>query len=176
MPSGTAYRPGDIVRAYGGKTIEVLNTDAEGRVVLADGLNYARQLKPRAVVDLATLTGAIIIALGHHTAGVMGSDQKLVDALLRAGKTTGESLWQMPLTEEHDTLVKSDIADVKNTAGRPAASCTAAAFLKTFTCGEYPWAHIDIAGVDLEFKGSDYVPKGPSGFGVRLLLDFLSRY
>jgi leucyl aminopeptidase len=176
MPSGTAYRPGDIVHAYGGKTIEVLNTDAEGRVVLADGLSYARQLDPRAVIDLATLTGAIIIALGHHTAGVMGSHQKLVDALLRSGKATGESLWQMPLTEEHSTLVKSDIADVKNTTGRPAASCTAAAFLKTFTGDDYPWAHIDIAGVDLEFKGTDYVPKGPSGFGVRLLLDFLSRF
>jgi leucyl aminopeptidase len=172
MPSGSAYRPGDIVRAYGGKTIEVLNTDAEGRVVLADGLAYAAELKPAAVIDLATLTGAIIIALGHHTAGLMSTDDRLASALLKASARTGEKLWRMPLDGEHDELVKSDIADVKNSAGRPASSCTAAAFLKTFT-GDHPWAHLDIAGVDLEFKGLDYVPKGPSGFGVRLLLDYL---
>jgi leucyl aminopeptidase len=172
MPSGNAYRPGDVVKAYGGKTIEVLNTDAEGRVVLADGLTYASRLKPRAVIDLATLTGAIIIALGHHTAGVMTNDQKLADALIRSSRRTGEKLWQMPLDSEHEDLVKSDIADVKNTAGRPASSCTAAAFLKTFT-GDHPWAHLDIAGVDLEFKGLDYIPKGPTGFGVRLLIDYL---
>ena len=172
MPSGTAYRPGDIVRAYGGKTIEVLNTDAEGRIVLADGLTYASRLKPRAVIDLATLTGAIIIALGHHTAGVMTNHQKLANELIKASKRTGEKLWQMPLDSEHEELVKSEIADVKNTAGRPASSCTAAAFLKTFT-GDHPWAHLDIAGVDLEFKGTDYVPKGASGFGVRLLIDYL---
>jgi len=174
MPSGTAYRPGDVVRAYGGKTIEVLNTDAEGRVVLADGLTYAAKLRPRAVIDLATLTGAIIIALGHHTAGVMANEQRLADALLKSSKRTGEKLWQMPLDSEHEELVKSDIADVKNTAGRPASSCTAAAFLKTFI-GDHPWAHLDIAGVDLELKGLDYVPKGPSGFGVRLLIDYLQR-
>jgi leucyl aminopeptidase len=174
MPSSTAYRPGDIVTTYGGRTIEVLNTDAEGRVVLADGLGYAKTLDPSLVIDLATLTGAVIIALGHHTAGVMGNDQKLVNRLLAASRVSGEKLWQLPLDEEHTALVKSDIADVKNTAGRPAATCTAAAFLQTFI-GEHPWAHIDIAGVDLEFKGTDYIPRGPSGFGVRLLIDFLSR-
>jgi len=174
MPSGTAYRPGDVVTVYGGKTIEVLNTDAEGRVVLADGLSYARDLDPRCVFDICTLTGAIIIALGHHTAGVMGTDQKVVNALLKSGRATSEKLWQMPLDDEHTQLVKSHIADVKNTAGRPAASCTAAAFLRTFTDDKYPWAHLDIAGVDLELKGTDYVPKGPAGFGVRLLVDFLS--
>lgn len=173
MPSGTAYRPGDVVRAYGGRTIEVLNTDAEGRIVLADGLAYAQELKPRLVIDLATLTGAIIIALGHHTAGIMGNDDHLKKALLESSRRTHEKLWVMPLDEEHSELVKSDIADVKNSAGRPAASCSAAAFLKTFV-GDHPWTHIDIAGVDLEFKGTDYVPRGPSGFGVRLLLDFLS--
>ena len=174
MPSSTAYRPGDVVTTYGGKTIEVLNTDAEGRIVLADGLSYAVKLDPRLVIDLATLTGAVIIALGHHTAGVLGNDQKLINLLLKSAQHTGEKLWQLPLDEEHSTLVKSNIADVKNTAGRPAATCTAAAFLKTFT-GDHPWAHLDIAGVDLEFKGTDYVPKGSSGFGVRLLVDFLSR-
>jgi len=175
MPSGTAYRPGDIVTTYSGKTIEVLNTDAEGRVVLADGLGYAAtKLQPKSIIDICTLTGAIIVALGHHTAGVMGTDQKLVSALLKASKNTAEQLWQMPLDDEHDELVKSDIADVKNTAGRPASSCTAAAFLKTFT-ENASWAHLDIAGVDLEFKGLDYIPKGPTGFGVRLLIDFLSR-
>jgi leucyl aminopeptidase len=172
MPSGSAYRPGDVVRTYGGKTIEVLNTDAEGRVVLADGLGYAAGLKPGAVIDLATLTGAIIIALGHHTAGLMSTDDKLAGALLKAGARTGEKVWRMPLDAEHDELVKSEIADVKNTAGRPASSCTAAAFLKTFT-GDHPWAHLDIAGVDLELKGLDYIPKGPTGFGVRLLIDYL---
>jgi leucyl aminopeptidase len=174
MPSGTAYRPGDVVTAYGGKTIEVLNTDAEGRIVLADGLAYAQELNPRLVIDLATLTGAIIIALGHHTAGVMGNDAALQQALLKSAHRTGEKLWVMPLDDEHTELVKSDIADVKNSAGRPAASCSAAAFLKTFV-GKHPWAHLDIAGVDLEFKGTDYVPRGPSGFGVRLLVDFLSQ-
>jgi leucyl aminopeptidase len=174
MPSSTAYRPGDILTAHGGKTIEVLNTDAEGRVVLADGLDYAKGLKPKAVIDLATLTGAVIIALGHHTAGVMGTSQPLIDDLMKSSHTTGEALWQLPLTDEHSQLVKSHIADVRNTSGRPAATSAAAAFLRTFT-GDYPWAHMDIAGVDLEFKGTAYVPKGPSGFGVRLLVDFLSR-
>jgi len=172
MPSGTAYRPGDVVKAYGGRTIEVLNTDAEGRVVLADGLAYAQTLSPRLVIDLATLTGAIIIALGHHTAGVMGNDDALKAALMRSAKRTGEKLWVMPLDAEHTELVKSDIADVKNSAGRPAASSSAAAFLSTFV-GDHPWAHLDIAGVDLEFKGTDYTPRGPSGFGARLLIDFL---
>lgn len=174
MPSSTAYRPGDIVTVHGGKTIEVLNTDAEGRIVLADGLDYAKGLKAKAVIDLATLTGAVIIALGHHTAGVMGTNQKLIDDLKKSSRTTGENLWQLPLTGEHSEMVKSNIADVKNTSGRPAATSAAAAFLKTFT-GDYPWAHLDIAGVDLEFRGTAYVPKGPSGFGVRLLVDFLSR-
>lgn len=173
MPSGTAYRPGDVVKAYGGQTMEILNTDAEGRVVLADGLVYAQELNPKLVIDLATLTGAILIALGHHTAGLFGNDAGLTTALLRASKRTGEKLWEMPLDEEHTELVRSDIADVKNSAGRPAASSSAAAFLKSFV-GAHPWAHLDIAGVDLEFKGSDYIPRGPSGFGARLLIDYLS--
>ena len=172
MPSGTAYRPGDVVRAYGGRTIEVLNTDAEGRVVLADGLSYAQELKPRLVIDLATLTGAIIIALGHHTAGMFGNDDALKSGLMKAAKRTGENLWVMPLDQEHNDLVKSEIADVKNSAGRPAASSSAAAFLSTFV-GDHPWVHLDIAGVDLEFKGTEYTPRGPSGFGARLLIDFL---
>jgi leucyl aminopeptidase len=174
MPSSTAYRPGDVVKTYGGKTIEVLNTDAEGRVVLADGLGYGATLKPRAMIDFATLTGAIIIALGHRTAGVFGTNQKLISDLVKSGKKVSERLWQLPLTDEHDELVKSEVADVKNSSGRPAASSAAAAFLKTFTNGA-PWAHLDIAGVDLEFKGLDYIPKGGTGFGVRLLIDYLSR-
>jgi leucyl aminopeptidase len=126
------------------------------------------------VIDLATLTGAIIIALGHHTAGLLGNDETLKRALLESSRRTDEKLWVMPLDDEHTELVKSDIADVKNSAGRPAGSSSAAAFLRTFV-GSHPWAHLDIAGVDLEFKGTDYTPRGPSGFGARLLVDFLSR-
>ncbi len=174
MPSSTATRPGDILRASSGTTIEVLNTDAEGRLILADALNYARRYKPKAVVDLATLTGACIVALGHHATAVMGNDQELMDQLLEAGERTGERLWQLPLWQEYYDDIKSDYADIKNSAGRAGGAITAAAFLGTFA-KDYPWAHLDIAGTAWVTQKKDYFDIGGTGIGVRLLVDFLRR-
>ncbi|MGB2697272.1 MAG: leucyl aminopeptidase [Candidatus Zixiibacteriota bacterium] len=172
LPSGTAQRPGDILTSYSGKTIEVINTDAEGRLILADALAYANKFEPQAVVDIATLTGACIVALGHVGAGMMGNNGNLKRKIMSASQKTGEKLWELPLWEEYDEQIKSDLADVKNTGGRPAGTITAAMFLKKFV-GEYPWVHLDIAGMDLEEKGKPYIPKGAVGFGVRLFLQFL---
>ncbi len=172
LPSGTAYRPGDILTSLSGKTIEVLNTDAEGRLILADALTYAKRYNPKLVIDLATLTGACIIALGHHATAVLGNDQKLVQDLLQAGESSGERLWQLPLWEDYDQQIKSDVADVKNVGGRPAGTITAAAFLKKFT-GDYRWAHLDIAGTAWQDQDQPYTPKGGTGVGVRLLIQFL---
>jgi leucyl aminopeptidase len=169
MPSGTAQRPGDVVRSYSGQTIEVLNTDAEGRLVLADVLWYAQEkFAPRFMVDLATLTGAIIVALGHEHAGLFSNDDALSNQLLAAGLATGEKLWRMPMGPEYDKQLKSDIADMKNITGRPGSSITAAQFLARFV-NEKPWAHLDIAGTAWATKDSAMVPKGASAFGVRLL-------
>lgn len=173
LPSGTAYRPGDILTSLSGKTIEVLNTDAEGRLILADALTYAARFAPRAVIDLATLTGACIIALGNHTTAILGTDQTLIDALRQAGEETGERLWQLPLWEEYDEQIKSEVADVKNTGGRPAGTITAAAFLRKFVPEGCPWAHLDIAGPSWEEKGGGYLPLGATGVGVRLLIRYL---
>ncbi len=172
MPSATAYRPGDILTSLSGQTIEVLNTDAEGRLILADALTYAKRYEPKLVVDLATLTGACIIALGHHATAVLGNDQKLVDALLKAGQESGERLWQLPLWEDYDKQIKSEVADVKNTGGRPAGTITAAAFLKKFAKG-FHWAHLDIAGTAWRDQATPYTAKGGTGVGVRLLVAFL---
>jgi len=172
MPSATAYRPGDILTSLSGQTIEVLNTDAEGRLILADALTYAKRYEPRLVVDLATLTGACIIALGHQATAVLGNDQELVDALLEAGEDSGERLWQLPLWEDYDQQIKSDVADVKNTGGRPAGTITAAAFLKKFA-KDFNWAHLDIAGTAWRDQATPYTPKGGTGVGVRLLIAFL---
>jgi len=172
MPSGTAQRPGDVVKSYGGKTIEILNTDAEGRLVLADALGYAKTFNPKAVVDLATLTGAVVTALGRCVAGIMGTDQELIDQLKAAGQTSHERLWQLPLFDDYDDALKSDIADVKNIGDGTAGAIAGAAFLKHFAQG-YPWAHIDIAGASEYLKGSAYLPKGASGYGVRLLTQFI---
>ena len=169
MPSGTAQRPGDVVRSYSGQTIEVLNTDAEGRLVLADVLWYAQQkFEPRWMVDLATLTGAIIVALGHEHAGLFSNDDELAAKLLAAGLATGEKLWRMPMGREYDKQLKSDIADMKNITGRPGSSITAAQFLARFV-NDKPWAHIDIAGTAWASKDSSVAPKGSTAFGVRLL-------
>lgn len=173
MPSGSAIRPGDILTSLSGKTIEVLNTDAEGRLILADALTYVERYKPRAVIDVATLTGACIIALGNQAAAILGNDDKLIDQLLKAGQRSGERLWQLPLWEEYGSQIKSDFADVKNTGGRPAGTITAAAFLQKFA-DQYRWAHLDIAGMAWEDKGKAGIPRGGSGFGVRLLIDYLS--
>lgn len=170
MPSGTAQRPGDIVVSMSGQTIEVLNTDAEGRLVLADALWYTQdRFKPRAMVDLATLTGAIIIALGHEYAGLFSDDDALANRLAEAGEATGEKVWRLPLHEAYDRLIDCPVADMKNIGpGRAAGSITAAQFLKRFTNG-VPWAHIDVAGVVWDDKDGDLHEKGATGFGVRLL-------
>ena len=172
MPSGTAYRPGDILTSLSGQTIEVLNTDAEGRLILADALTYAKRYEPKLVIDLATLTGACIIALGHQATAVLGNDQKLVQSLLDAGEASGERLWQLPLWDDYDQQIKSDVADVKNTGGRPAGTITAAAFLKKFA-GDFRWAHLDIAGTAWSDRNQSYTSKGGTGVGVRLLVTFL---
>mgnify|MGYP005847548545 CR=1 FL=1 len=171
-----AQTPGDIVRAYNGKTIEVHNTDAEGRLLLADALAYTiRRFKPECVIDLATLTGACVIALGHHAAGIMGTDQSLINALIAAGEATGERLWQLPLWEDHDELIRGEHADINNVGpAREAGAIVGAAFLKQFT-GKTPWAHLDIAGTAYGVKKVPYWnEKYATGFGVRLLVHWLS--
>ena len=172
MPSGTSIRPGDILTSLSGKTIEVLNTDAEGRLILADALTYVERFKPKVVIDLATLTGACIIALGNHAAAILGNDDKLISRLINAGQRSGERLWQLPLWEEYASQIKSDFADVKNTGGRSAGTITAAAFLQKFA-DHYNWVHLDIAGMAWEDKGNAGAPRGGTGFGVRLLIDYL---
>ncbi len=169
MPSGSAQRPGDVVKSYSGQTIEVINTDAEGRLVLADVVWYCQEkFDPQFMVDLATLTGAIIISLGHEHAGLFSNDDALSDKLIAAGKATGEKLWRMPLDEAYDKQLKSEIADMKNIGGRPGGSITAAQFIKRFV-NDKPWAHLDIAGMAWSSKDSPTTPKGATAFGVRLL-------
>ncbi|HXV36019.1 MAG TPA: leucyl aminopeptidase [Myxococcota bacterium] len=173
MPSSTAYRPGDVVTAMSGKTIEILNTDAEGRVVLADALHYARtKFEPDAIVDLATLTGACVVALGKWASGLFGNHAGLIEAVRAAGEASSERAWPMPLWEEHRKAVRSDVADIKNSTGRDAGSSTAAAFLANFV-GDTPWAHLDIAGTAWDSKPSAYLKKGATGVGVRLLIELL---
>ncbi len=172
MPSGTAIRPGDILTSASGKTIEVLNTDAEGRLILADALSYVARYQPKTVVDLATLTGACIIALGHHATAVLGNDDKLVRELLAAGERAGEKAWQLPLWPEYAEQIKSDVADVKNIGGRPAGTITAAAFLQKFA-DDFKWAHLDIAGTAWADAAKPCYPKGGTGVGVRLLIEYL---
>jgi|YelNatPaOPRAMG01_1025707.scaffolds.fasta_scaffold02122_8 leucyl aminopeptidase len=179
LPSATSYRPGDIVTSYRGKdkrgvTIEVLNTDAEGRIVLGDALAYARQRGAATIVDLATLTGACVIALGPFAAGLLGNNEKLLEKIRAAGERTGDRVWPLPLWPEYKELIKSDVADHKNTGGRNGGAITAAAFLANYV-GAVPWAHIDIAGTAWTTEERPYHAKGATGFGVRLLIDFLSR-
>lgn len=172
LPSGKAYKPGDVVRAMNGKTIEVISTDAEGRMILADALVYASRYQPQAVVDLATLTGAIVIALGHHAIGLFSNDDDLVARLEAAGQTSFERVWRMPLFEEYGEQLKSHVADVKHVGGRPAGSITAAFFLSKFV-GDFAWAHLDIAGKAWTDEDKPYTPKWATGVGVRLLTQFL---
>ncbi len=176
MPDGNAQRPGDVVTSYSGQTIEVINTDAEGRLVLADILWYAQErFKPRVTIDLATLTGAVIVALGHEFGGVFSNDDDLAAKLIVAGGAVGEKLWHMPLAESFDKAIKSDIADMKNVGGRPAGASTAAAFLQRFV-NKTPWAHLDIAGMAWADKDLPTVPKGASAYGVRLLDELVARF
>ena len=174
MPGGRALKPGDILTASNGMTIEVNNTDAEGRLVLSDALTYARRFEPDAVVDLATLTGAVVIALGSQASGIMGNDQELIDSLIESGERTGERLWQLPLWPEYSDLIKSEVADMKNSAGREAGTIAGAVFLSKFASG-YKWAHLDIAGTAWNDRDKPYAPKGSVGVGVRLLVDFVER-
>jgi leucyl aminopeptidase len=170
LPSGSAYRPGDVLTAANGVTIEVLNTDAEGRLVLADALHYARtEFSPGAIIDLATLTGACVVALGKWSSGVMTNRERLGERLRRAGEETAERVWPLPLWEEHREHIRGDVADIKNTGGRDGGTITAAAFLSHFV-GDTPWAHLDIAGTAYTDRAGPYQPKGATGVGVRLLL------
>ncbi|NKB20642.1 MAG: leucyl aminopeptidase [Alphaproteobacteria bacterium] len=170
MPSSNAQRPGDVVKTMSGQTIEVINTDAEGRLVLADALWWCQKtFKPHTIIDLATLTGAIIVSLGHHHAGMFVNNDKLSDQLLAAGKGTGEALWRMPLGDAYDKQVRSQIADMKNVGGRDAGSITAAQILQRFIQKDVAWAHLDIAGVAWSNSDAGTVPRGGTGFGVRLL-------
>ncbi|HEY2930106.1 MAG TPA: leucyl aminopeptidase [Acidobacteriota bacterium] len=169
MPSGTAQRPGDVVKSFSGKTIEIINTDAEGRLILADALAYARHLGAAEIVDIATLTGACVVALGHICAGLFTSSDSLRDRLMEASRRAGENLWQLPLHEAYGKDLVSDIADLKNSGTRSGGAIYAAKFLQEFV-GDTPWAHLDIAGVDL-FKDDPAALKGPSGFGVRTLAE-----
>jgi leucyl aminopeptidase len=172
MPSGEAVKPGDVVQASNGKYIEIINTDAEGRLVLADVLAFAKRYAPSAVVDAATLTGACVIALGHTATGVMGNDESLVQEVLDAGKKSGEPGWPLPLWDDYKELIKSDIADVKNSGGRPAGTITAALFLKEFAEG-YPWVHLDIAGTAYTESDLGTVPRGPTGVPVGTFVEFV---
>tara|TARA_B100000700_G_scaffold328517_1_gene446606 strand:- start:6890 stop:8338 length:1449 start_codon:yes stop_codon:yes gene_type:complete len=170
MPSSTAQRPGDIVKTMSGQTVEVINTDAEGRLVLADAMWFCqKRYKPHTLIDLATLTGAIIVSLGNENAGMFANDEKICDMLTVAGKAVGETVWRMPLGDGYDRLINSDIADMKNIGGRWAGSITAAQFLKRFIKEDVKWAHLDIAGVTWSNKDTPTVPKGGTAFGVRLL-------
>ncbi|MGC8767172.1 MAG: leucyl aminopeptidase [Brevinematia bacterium] len=169
MPSGKATKPGDIVKSMGGIYVEIINTDAEGRLIMADALEYVKKYQPKFVIDIATLTGACMVALGHEAAGLMGNDKKLIETVKKSAERTQERVWELPLWEDYDEYIKSNFADVKNVGNRYGGAITAAAFLKKFT--NYKWAHLDIAGTAYSEKEKYYIPKGGTGFGVRLLVD-----
>jgi leucyl aminopeptidase len=172
LPSGTATKPGDVIRSLAGKTIEVINTDAEGRLILADALAWGALMKPAAMVDCATLTGSVVVALGHHACGVMGNDDGLVGELLAAGERSGERCWQLPLWDEYRRQLDSDTADLQNVGGRPGGSITAGAFLREFV-GETTWAHLDIAGTAYGEGKLSYQRKGGYGYPARLLVEWV---
>ncbi|MDQ3908121.1 MAG: leucyl aminopeptidase [Acidobacteriota bacterium] len=174
LPSGKATKPGDVVRAMSGKTIEIINTDAEGRLILADAIAYAKRLGATRVVDLATLTGAVSIALGDVNTGILGTDQELINEVIESGREVGEKIWQLPLDKEYSRQIKSDIADIKNIGGRKAGTITAAAFLKEFADG-ISWAHLDIAGTAWGDDAKPFRAKGPTGVGVRTLINYVER-
>jgi len=173
LPSGTAVKPGDVVKSHLGKTIEIINTDAEGRLILCDALSYARRFKPVAAIDVATLTGAVVIALGHHAIGMLGNDEALLAEVRDAGERAGERCWPLPLWDDYRELLKSDVADIKNSGGRAAGTIAGAWFLREFVDGSFPWVHLDIAGTAyLEGEGVSHA-KGPTAIGVRLFTEFL---
>ncbi len=172
LPSGRAVKPGDVIRSLSGKTIEVANTDAEGRLILADAITYAISRGAARIIDVATLTGACVVALGEARAGILGTDQALIDQLIRAGERTGERLWQLPADNEYGDMIKSDIADIKNTGNRFAGAITAGMFIKNFA-GRLPWAHLDIAGTAWIEREKPHLARGATGFGARLLAEFI---
>ncbi len=177
LPGPSALKPGDIITIYGGKTVEVVNTDAEGRLILADGLAYGiKQYKPKAVIDLATLTGAVVIGLGHHRTGLMSNNDELAQKIMAAGDRCGEPLWRLPLGPEYSKQIKSKVADIKNVGNRAAGTITAAAFLQEFV-GDTDWAHLDIAGTAYNFTDKPYARHdGPSGVGVRTVLELIRNW
>ena len=173
MPSGAALKPGDIVNHYGGTTAEIINTDAEGRLILADALAYGiEKYSPDYVCDVATLTGAVVIALGHHHTGIVSNDDKLVALASQAADRAGEPVWRLPLTDQYRKQIKSEVADIKNTGGRPGGTITAAAYLEKFV-GDTPWIHFDIAGTAWDFTEKKYIPKGPTGTCTRTLIELI---
>lgn len=169
MPGGNAYKPEDVITSLSGKTIEVLNTDAEGRLVLCDALTYVEKYKPKAVIDIATLTGAMLVALGNHASGVFSNNQKLADKILKAGEVSRDKTWQMPIWDEYRSQLKSDYADISNLGGKMAGSITAACFLSEFA-KKYPWAHLDVAGTASTMFTKT---RKATGRPVRLLLEYL---
>src|SRR5215217_5749692 len=172
MPSGRAMRPGDVVTTLSGKTVEVQNTDAEGRLILSDGLAYATRFKPAALIDIATLTGACVVALGQFAIGMFGTDTRLKDSIRKAGARAGERVWEMPLWDEYFEQLRSEVADMRNIGGRGGGMITAALFLSKFV-GDCPWVHLDIASTDWSERERAYIPKGPTGIGTRLLIQYL---
>lgn len=171
LPGGAAFKPGDVLRMHSGKTAEIISTDAEGRLILADALSYARRYDPAAVIDCATLTGACVVALGHHASGLMGNDEDLISEVRAAGERSGERAWPLPLFEEYTEQIRGDYGDIKNSGGRPGGALTAGAFLKEFA--DYPWAHLDIAGTAWGDKDNAYTTKGATGTPARLLVEFV---
>ncbi len=172
MPGGRAMRPGDVVKTLSGKTVEVQNTDAEGRLILSDGLAYATRFKPAALIDIATLTGACVVALGQFAIGMFGTDARLKESVRKAGLRAGERVWEMPLWDEYFEQLRSDVADMRNIGGRGGGMITAALFLSKFV-GDCPWVHLDIASTDWSERERAYIPKGPTGIGTRLLIQYL---
>lgn len=176
LPGSSALKPGDIIRQYGGKSVEVVNTDAEGRLILADALAYGvEKFKPDAIVDMATLTGAVIIGLGHHRTGLLSNDDELAVRVVEAAERAGEPAWRLPVGDEYKEQLKSKVADLKNIGGRPGGTITAAVFLQQFV-EDTPWVHLDIAGTAWDYTEKSYVPKGPSGVGARTLLELVRNW
>jgi leucyl aminopeptidase len=172
LPGGDAFKPGDVLKLHSGKTVEIVTTDAEGRLILADALSYAKRYEPAAVIDCATLTGACHVALGDHASGLMGNDEALIAEVQTAGEASGERAWHLPLFKEYTEQIKGNTADLRNSGGRYGGALTAGAFLKEFV--DYPWAHLDIAGIAYYGKQMNaYTPKGASGAPARLLVEFL---
>jgi leucyl aminopeptidase len=171
LPGGDAFKPGDVLTMANGKTVEIITTDAEGRLILADALSYARRYEPSAVIDCATLTGACVVALGSHASGLMGNEEDLISEVQAAGERSGERAWPLPLFGEYTEQIKGDTADIKNSGGRGGGALTAGAFLKEFA--DFPWAHLDIAGTAYGKKGNAYTAKGATGAPARLLVEFL---